>query len=241
MKFVAYIPFGYPNFEKSHEIIDTYFSAGTRAFEISMPEPNPVGESEMITNFMHEALKNCDDYYVYLREIEKVRNKYPNVEINLLLFYNIINNLGDDLVRFCNNNNVNAIICPDSKKHFEDILRLQDKGLRFTASFHYDGNSQELENISKLKGFVYMQAYPPTWQKEIKEGFNGPKDIVDYLRVNGVTKEIYAGVGIKDEECAKEVKEAGADGFFVGGTLMALYDNHEELYKRVKSFIAAGL
>lgn len=239
MKFIAYIPFGYPDLAESHKVIDTYYDAGTRAFEISLPEANPIGESEMITDFMHKALEKCSDYHLYLSEIRKVRNKYPQIEINLLLFYNIISQLGESLVSFCREENINAIICPDSKKHFEEVLQLQEKGLKFTASFHYDVNPQELANIKLLKGFVYMQAYPPAWQ-EVKPGFNSPKDIVDYLRFNGVDRAIYAGVGIKDEDDVREVKAAGADGFFVGGSLMKLYGDHKKLHDRVIDFIKAG-
>ena len=215
MKFIAYIPFGYRDFEESNSVIDAYFRAGTNAFEISFPEPNPVGESEMITNFMHKALENCGDYHVYMEELRKVRKRYPDVEINLLLFYNIINTIKDEIVDYCREINVNSIICPDLDQHFDDCMVLQDKGLKFTAAFHYDVSDQELENIKVLKGFVYMQAYPPTWQKVIKEGFNKPKDIIDYLRSHGVRRDIYAGVGVKNEENVMELKEAGADGFFV--------------------------
>ena len=55
----------------------------------------------------------------------------------------------------------------------------------------------------------------------------------------GVNQPIYAGVGIKTVEDVQLIKAAGADGFFVGGTLMRIMED-DSLQLAIKQFIDAG-
>lgn len=240
MKFIGYIPFGYPSINESLETIDMYYECGCRAIEASFPLENPIGESEMITEYMRKALRECDDYALYLDGIRKVRAKYADLEINLLLFTEVIDAIGhENLSEYCKENNIFTIICPDITDHLDLQDKLSAMGVKFVAPFHYDVDDEELQNCINAKGFVYMQAFPPEWQK-VKPGFERPDIIVRYLRENGVKQEIYAGVGIKDFDDVKTIKEAGADGFFVGSSLMKLYDNKEELRRMISLFIENG-
>lgn len=240
MKFVGYIPFGYPTIQESIKIVEIYCKSGCKAIEASFPLLNPIGESEMIVEYMKKALEKCSNYDMYLNGIKEIRKKHKDLEINLLLFTEVILDIGKDkIAKFCIEQNIGSIICPDitGKKEFQDEMSV--KGLKFIAPFHYDVDNLELENCKNAKGFIYMQAFPPAWQF-VKPGFDTPKSIIDYLKENGVKNSIYAGVGIKDLNDVKIIKEAGADGFFVGSTLMKLMENPTELEKKITEFIEAG-
>ena len=222
MKFIGYIPFGFPNIEKSIEIIETYVTAGCKALEISFPAYDPVDESEMITEYMRKALSNCNDYEKYMTGIQSVRDRYPSLELNLLMFVDIINQIG--LVKLCdfyNKNKIACIICPDIDTNRELKALLVDKGIKFSSPVHYDFTEAEIKNCLSNDGFVYVQAFPIKDQKVI-EGYDTPEKIISYLKKVGVKQSIYAGVGIKTVEDVQLIKAAGADGFFVGGTLMRI-------------------
>ncbi|WP_273398936.1 tryptophan synthase subunit alpha [Traorella massiliensis] len=240
MKFIGYIPFGYPSIEQSIISIENYVSAGCEAVEISFPLYDPIGESDLIVDFMRKALKNCSDYAVYMKAVQQVRKNHPSLEINLLLFTQVMQEIGFDcLISFYDKCKINSVICPDVNDHLDVRDILTSRGMKFVAPFHYDVNESELKNCLDSKGFVYMQAFPPSWQK-VKKGYETPDKIVDYLRKNGVKQEIYAGVGIKTLEDVETIKKAGVDGFFVGSSLMKLLDDPIQLHRKITEFINAG-
>lgn len=242
MKFIGYFPFGYPTIEESVRSIELYVEEGCKAFEISIPIYNAPGESPMIVDYMNKALDNCSNYDVYLDEISKFRKKHPDLEINLLVFFKTILEIGiDKFVQFYKDNNINALITPHAQEFAKEKEEMKSKGCSFFTSFHYSVDEKELEQCLKPNTVVYMTAFPPAWATDIKEGYSKPKQLVDYLRSHGVTAPIYAGVGISTPEKAREVRDAGADGFFVGGSIMSLIGQDEKLREAIRTYIAAGL
>lgn len=239
MKFIGYIPFGYPNIEKSIEIVETYVAAGCKSLEISFPTYDPVDESEMITEYMRKALSNCNDYEKYMTGIQCVRDKHPNLEINLLMFVDIIDQIGlEKLCSFYTKNRIACIICPDIDTNKELKAYLVGNGIKFSSPVHYDFTEAEIKNCLNNDGFVYVQAFPTKGQKVI-EGYDTPDKIISYLKRVGVKQPIYAGVGIKTVEDVQLIKAAGADGFFVGGTPMRIMED-DSLQLAIKQFIDAG-
>ena len=85
MKFVGYIPFGYPTIQESIKIVEIYCESGCKAIEASFPLLNPIGESEMIVEYMKKALEKCSNYDMYLNGIKEIREKHKDLEINLLM------------------------------------------------------------------------------------------------------------------------------------------------------------
>lgn len=241
MKFIGYIPFGYPNMEKSLHSIDLYVESGCTAFELGIPRIDAPGESPMIVEFMNKALEACPDYGKYLDAVRVLRNKYMDIEINLLIFFDTIETIGEEkFLDFYHEVNINALICPHSKEYERKKQEFKEKGVSFFTSFGYGGTEEDLQKCLEPNQVIYMTAFCPAWQEYKRDDFNRPKDIVDYLRSHGVTNPIYAGVGIKTLEDAVEVKEAGADGFFVGATIMSLIGKDEEQLEMVRKFIEAG-
>ncbi len=240
MKFIGYIPLGYPSISESLKNVDIYVNAGCEAVEISFPLLDPEGESEMIVEFMRKALLKCTEYEKYMEAISYIRNRHPKLEINLLLFSKVINEIGlERIVDFYKKCDIADVICPDINEKLTLKKILASKGIRLVTPFHYDVKEEELKECITSEGFIYMQAFPPKWQK-VKMGYEAPDKIIEYLRDNGVKQKIYAGVGIKTLKDVRTIKEAGADGFFVGGALMQFLDEPQMLYEKIKEFIKEG-
>lgn len=239
MKFIGYIPFGYPNIEESIRCIDAYYEAGCEAVELSFPLYDPIDESEMIVDFMRKALQSCSDYSNYMDGVRNVRKRYSQLEINLLLFTETINSIGlNQMLDFYHECNIYTIICPDIEREKEMKVYLEKGGMKFSAPIHYDLQEDEVKNSIESTGFVYMQAFPVKGQKMI-DGLETPDKMIKFLKDSGVKQQIYAGVGIKTIDDAKIIKAAGADAFFVGGTLMQIMDDKDLLIKTIKEFINA--
>ena len=80
-----------------------------------------------------------------------------------------------------------------------------------------------------------MQAFPSEGQY-VKPGFEDLSTCIKYLRERKVSEPIYCGAGIKSPEDAKKVKEAGGNGFFVGSSIIKLYDEPEKLVELIKEY-----
>ena len=51
-----------------------------------------------------------------------------------------------------------------------------------------------------------------------------------------MSEPIYCGAGIKCPEDAARVKAAGGDGFFVGSSIIKLYEKPDELVKLIQEY-----
>ena len=69
-----------------------------------------------------------------------------------------------------------------------------------------------------------MQTKPFPGQNPLP-GYEALEDVIKYMRDLGITRPIYCGGGIQSSEDAKNVKKAGADGFFVGTAIVTLSDD----------------
>ena len=66
-----------------------------------------------------------------------------------------------------------------------------------------------------------------------------PGELIRYIRENGIKNPIYCGGGIRKAEDVWTLREAGADGFFLGTSLLTLVDEPEKFVETVKMFKSA--
>lgn len=241
MKFIGYIPGGYPTIDKSLENAEQYLTAGCNALEISIPPQDPSDEGPYIADLMSKAYRACSDYELYFEKLADFRKKHPDIEIMLLTFCATIKEIGlKKFVDFCRKLEVKYLISPDSKR-FPDVVELLSKeGIYYSAAVHYDFTEEELNRCLHSKSFVYMQGFPSLGQ-QTREGYDTPDKIIKHLREIGVTCDIYCGVGVKTPEHVKILKQAGADGYFVGSGILAMELEGEALRERVSEFIREGI
>ena len=66
------------------------------------------------------------------------------------------------------------------------------------------------------------------------------KERISYLRANGIQAPIYATAGITCGADLIEVKEAGANGTFVGNCLMKLWEDEPQMERLLLDLEAAA-
>ncbi|MRN26643.1 hypothetical protein EAI30_18795, partial [Romboutsia ilealis] len=82
---------GWPNIEKTKEMVDNYVAHGVCALQFDMPSADPSRESEFIQERMRSA-RNLygSGYEVYMDALREIRKKHPNLEIHLVLYPDVI-------------------------------------------------------------------------------------------------------------------------------------------------------
>lgn len=225
MKLICYLSNGYPNIESSIEMAKIYTDAGCDVIEVDFPSHDPYLEGEFIAGRMKEALNNCDDYDKYMDGIIKIKEQNPSTQILLLAYGNTIERMGADrFISFCLENELKDLIFVGDNS--ELLNKLINSGLKISCYVQFHMLEEEIKAAMESNGFVYMQAKPTG---NINEKYPTLKDCISHLKSLGIDREIYCGVGIRDAEDIKMAKESGADGVFVGSTILKLHDDIPKL------------
>lgn len=237
MRVIGYLTSGYPTIEKSIETARHYVESGCDMLEISIPLENN-REKPFLSDVMKQAYKACPDYNAHLDAIVQMAKENPGVDITILIYNEVLDSIG--IERFASECQ-KAGICDVNSANLTDkatIKALEKKGIYLAGLVNYRLEAWRIEEARHTKGFVYCQAFPREGQ-ELDPKADTIEKLIAYLREQGIEGKIYCGGGISKPEDAKRVKDAGADGFFLGSSIITLYDDIDTLRKTIGSFCAA--
>jgi len=235
VKTICYLSFGYPTIEGSIEVAGRYIEGGCDAIEVSLPPKDPYRDSAFIQGLYKVALEACDDYDEYLAGVGRMVKKYPGTEFFLILYHEVIMALGAEKVgAFCAEHGIKQLISGDL--HDPDaIATLRKHGVKLARSVNYKMEEADIQRCIDADGFTYMAAFPAPGSY-VKPGFEELETCIRYLRERKVSEPIYCGAGIKCPADAARVKAAGGNGFFVGSSIISLYDEPEKLVAMIRAY-----
>ncbi|QTQ12983.1 tryptophan synthase subunit alpha [Treponema parvum] len=235
IKTICFLSFGYPTINKAIDIAGLYVKGGCDAIEVAIPPKNGYRDSSFIQQLYKEALDQTSNYDDYLEGIDRMIKKYTSIEFFLILYHEVISAIGAAKIgAFCKEHNINYIISGDLHD-FDAIKTFKLYGVKLSRSVNYKMEETDIHRCIETDGFTYMQAFPSIGQY-IKPGFEKLKTCIKYLRERGVSEPIFCGAGIKNPDDVKEIKRAGGDGFFVGSSIIKLYDKPEELVALIREY-----
>lgn len=236
MKLICYLSNGYPTIEKSVEMARIYTEAGCDVIEVDFPSRNPYLEGEFIAGRMKSALENCSDYSKYMEGIVRIKNENPGTPLLVLAYDNTVEEIGEEaFVKFCLENDLTDMIYVGDNMGLQQ--RLIDSGLKISCYVQFHMPENEVTAAKNSNGFVYLQAKPMTGN--IDPNYPALKDCIDHLKSIGIDRKIYVGVGIRDAEDIRMAKDSGADGVFLGSTILKLHDNVGLLTETIKTLKSA--
>ncbi|CUN83662.1 Tryptophan synthase alpha chain [[Eubacterium] contortum] len=238
MKMVGYLSLGYPTLERSLEMADVYIEGGCNAVEISIPSPNPCYEKETIKTWMQEAYAAEADYEVYFNAIEGIKKRHPDREVYTMVYQEVFDMVTPQrYADFCVQAGVDCVISANLTK--ESIDALDEKAVSRCSFGSFILDPKRLNNCLKPGGLIYMQTKPFPGQTALP-GYETLGDVIQYMHDLGITRPIYCGGGIQSPADVKGVKEAGADGFFVGTAMISLAKDLDKLRREIYEYKAAA-
>ena len=234
MKLICYLSNGYPTIESSITMAKDYIEAGCDIIEVDFPSSDPYLEGEYIANRMKEALVACNDYSKYMDGIIEIKNSHPNTRFILLSYENTILEIGvDSFIKFCVDNDMMDLIYVGS--HNEEVKnKMIESGIKISCYVQFHMDESEIQAALSSNGFVYMQAKPIT--NNINPKFPTLMHCIEHLKSLGIKREIYCGVGIYAPEDIEMAKNAGADGVFVGSTVLKLQTDIPKMKETIALF-----
>ncbi len=232
MKLICYLSLGSPSLKQSKENAKNYISSGCDVIEVDFPSYNPYLDGKYIQERMSQALYNCNDYNEYMKAIEEIKNENPKINLIILSYEDTIKKIGiNKFINFCHKNNLKDIICVGNK--YPEIKQILIKNNLLVSSYiQFQLLDEEVEAAKKTNGFIYLQAKSTG---KYNDKYQDLKSIIKYLKdIVKINNPIYCGVGISTPEDIKMVKEAGADGAFVGSVILKKQNNSKQLNKTIR-------
>jgi tryptophan synthase alpha chain len=234
MELICYLSNGYPTIENSNNIALAYANAGCDIIEIDFPSRDPYLESEYLAKRMEKALEVCSDYTKYMQAMADLKKSLPATKFILLIYEDTLEEIGlECFLDFCKENDFKELIFVGLKNE-SNKDKLISEGLHVSCYVQYHLLPQEVEHAKRSNGFVYLQAKPTTGN--INPKYPELKDCISYLRKEGINRPIYCGVGVHTLQDVEIVKQANADGVFIGSAILKLHDNIPELEKTIAEF-----
>lgn len=235
MKFrpVFYIISGWPSIEKTKEMVDKYIEHGVCALQFDMPSKDPSRESEFIQERMHHArMLYGNGYEVYMEALKEIRERHPSLEIHLVLYPDVIETIGlEKFTEFCLEIGVYSVLAMDP----EIMKYLNQKGISTATFIGYDTSDQAIE-LAKSGDNQIVFVSNKNGRTKPREGLVTWSERISYIRKAGVTAPVFGVTGISTAEELAEVREAGADGAYIGTIMMKLWENETELWKKLDAF-----
>ena len=234
VKVIGYLTSGYPTVETSVQAARWYAEGGCDMLEISLPlEDNR--EKPFLSEIMKDAWRRCPDYGVHLAAIARIASENPGVRITVLLYQEVLLAVGvARFIEFCRAAGIRDV----NSANLNDpaaLAALREGGVRVAGLVTFELDPARIAEAKAAEGFIYCQAFPRPGQKLNPEADTVGK-LIPYLRGLGIRNEIFCGGGIAAPEDARQVVRAGADGFFLGSSIIRMYDEPEKLKAMIRSF-----
>lgn len=241
--FIPFVTIGDPNKELSFEIIDTLVQSGADALELGIPFSDPLADGPTIQEANIRALDSGitpDDCFEILT---KIRNKYQDIPIGLLLYANLVYANGiENFYKKCLNAGVDSILIADvpvhESKEFRDIAEKVGISQIFIAP--PDANENLLKQVSQLgSGYTYLLS---------RVGVTGAETVAN-MPVEEVLRKLkeynapepILGFGISTPEQVAKAIKAGATGAISGSATVKIIQNNlsdkSEMLKKLGAFV----
>lgn len=223
--FITYVTAGFPDLERTKEVIKVQEEAGTDIIEIGVPFSDPTADGPVIQDASYRAICGGTTLKKVFKLVEKLRAEQVEIPLVFMLYYNTIMFYGvEAFVKECERVGVDGLIIPDLPMEEQDEIKEALKGQDDTILLQLVSpvSKQRIpEILDGARGFVYCVS---------SMGVTGQaaqfhKEVVNYL--SDVKKQskipVMMGFGIRTAADVAPMKDI-IDGAIVGTNFIRLFE-----------------
>ncbi|WP_237386690.1 tryptophan synthase subunit alpha [Xenorhabdus sp. Sc-CR9] len=226
--FVPFVTLGDPNPDLSLEIIDALIAGGADALELGIPFSDPLADGPTIQNANLRALSSNVTSTLCFELLGKIRAKYPDIPIGLLLYANLVFHNGiDDFYRRCKNSGVDSVLVADVPLSESSPFRSAAMKYGIAPIFICPPNADDdlLREIASFgRGYTYLLS---------RAGVTGSENRATQPLTHLVNKlnEYHAaptlqGFGISEPEQITAALNSGATGAISGSAIVKIIEDN---------------
>lgn len=222
--YLPYVLLGYPDAKTSLEICKTLIEEGVHGLELGLPFRDPVADGPVIQQAANEALDKGFKIDHALEIVRSIRALNDQIPLTMMSYYNMVFARGT--ARFFKEfakAGLDGLLIPDMPpERADELLPLaQEHGLKLVFIAAPNSSEDRLKLISsKAEGFVYVVT---------RLGITGAEDNYTtqlpefFARIQkNIDLPAIAGFGISEASHARQMIDAGADGFIVGSKIVQI-------------------
>lgn len=235
--FITYVTAGFPDLEKTKEVIKVQEAAGTDIIELGVPFSDPVADGPVIQDASYRSICGGTTLKKVFKTVEELRAEQVEIPLVFMLYYNTIVFYGvEAFVKECERVGVDGLIIPDLPMEEQDEIKEALKGQDDTILLQLVSpvSKQRIPEILEgARGFVYCVSSMGVTGQEAQ--FH--KEVVNYL--TDVKKQsqipVMMGFGIRTAADVAPMKDM-IDGAIVGTHFIKLFEESGFDVKAVKEY-----
>ncbi|MUK30864.1 tryptophan synthase subunit alpha [Aliivibrio fischeri] len=228
--FVPFVTIGDPNPELSYNIMETLIEAGADALELGIPFSDPLADGPTIQGANIRALDSKTTPTICFELIAKIRSKYPDTPIGLLVYANLVFANGiDDFYTKCQQAGVDSVLIADVPTNESQEFRESaiEHGIHPIFIAPPSASPETLETVAKLGGgYTYLLSRAGVTGAETKAGMPVAQ-LLERLNQYDAPPAIL-GFGISEPAQVEEAVKAGAAGAISGSATVKLIEQHQD-------------
>ncbi len=228
--FVPFVTIGDPNPEQSLAIMETLIEAGADALELGIPFSDPLADGPTIQGANIRALDSGATPDGCFELLTKIRAKYPDIPIGLLLYANLVFSNGiDNFYAKCQKAGVDSILIADvpTGESAEFNQAAKKHGLHQIFIAPPNGDDKTLADVSRLgSGYTYLLSRAGVTGTETKASMP-VSQLLERLNKYDAAPSLL-GFGISEPSQVKEAIDAGAAGAISGSAVVKIIETHLE-------------
>ena len=226
--FVPFVTLGDPSPELSLQIIDALVAGGADALELGIPFSDPLADGPTIQNANLRAFAAGVTPAICFEMLGKIRQKYPDLPIGLLMYANLVFSNGiDNFYARCQEVGVDSVLVADVP--IEESAPFRQSALRHNIAPIFicppNANDELLREIaSHGRGYTYLLSRAGVTGSETRASLP-LQHLVDKLKEYHAAPPLQ-GFGISEASQVQEAIAAGAAGAISGSAIVKIIEKN---------------
>lgn len=242
--FVPFVTLGDPDFDRSFEIICTLVESGADALELGFPFSDPLLDGPVIQAANNRALQaGCSTEQAF-QLLAKVRNKYPDIPISLLLCANLIYAQGlEHFYQRCQQVGVDAVLVADIPLFASQEYRQAAEKYQIQPVFICPPNADTatIKAIAEhSQGYTYLVSRAGVTSAENQEYADNLLELINQLK-QAKSPPLLQGFGISQPKQVTAALASGTAGAISGSAVVKIIehhlDNHQQCLQELANFV----
>jgi len=242
--FVPFVTLCDPNLERSFEIICTLVDSGADALELGFPFSDPLLDGPVIQAANNRALTAHCSTAESFKLLEKVRSKYPEIPISLLLCANLIYaQTLDGFYQRCAEVGVDAVLVADIPLLACEpyVQAAQKYGIQPVFICPPNADENTIKAVAKhSEGYTYLVSRAGVTSAENQSHAANLDNLVERLKAHNATS-ILQGFGIAQPQQVKDALNMGVAGAISGSATVKIIeanlDDHAKCLLELATFV----
>lgn len=226
--FIPFLVLGDPFIKLSYKIISTVIQSGADAIELGFPFSDPMADGIIIQKANKRAIKSNINYLDCFLLLKKIRKKFPLIPIGLLIYVNLIINIGKKkFYKICKKLKIDSILIVDVPVEESVSFLYLSKKYKISQIYICPPNAKK-KLIKKIalfsKGYIYLLSRNGVTGIKNNSNFSSKKIIKKFKKLTKIP--LLQGFGIHNKKQIKKIISKGIKGVICGSIIIKLIEKN---------------